>query len=389
MDVVYLLGCALGVAIVCMLLSLWNVKKWPGSHGARHVLEERARAKTELRLRGGNSQRNSEIGHNIPSPDTLERKFYPRRDSSRSSSQTLDSKAHLVVGNGPAMNDFMFQKPATNFIRPKLSLSKQNTSRASRGYSVYSINDAKRPPARQNSSSFMAQVPTLTNNDSGQSTPSYNVNGSDLELGERPAHARPAPPQRSMTGLTRVVSTSLGAGTYLSRHRSHGDQDAQANTRLSMQRSLRAPAGPRAIDPTHGRTSPSKVGDLTRSTGTRDLAQQAMLDPQTSSSDQSSGTRGRSPDGSSALVSSGGSSHSHSSGPRPMPSYSEGHAPSETLSQQHGSTMEHPLLPRAPASAGRSRPMAYYERSDVADGSSQAHHFTHLLEQPQARQYGR
>lgn len=378
LDAIILIGVALAFALVCMGISIWNVR-YPSLRG-RTVMEERARARTELRLRGA-GRPVSDQGMATSNGDHKSRRgIVP---SSTHSSQTMDSKTHLVTGNGVTGNEMFFQKPS-NQVRPKLAHN--DNSRASRGYSVYSKSDIPRRPT-SNSISSMLAVPTLpamqhTNSaGSSGSTPSSSNNSREQE---RLAHARPQLASRATNNsISSRISTSLGRGTNLVRHRSLERRSTEYNG--NGRRVNRAPKGPRPIDASYGpegRASPTKgpMGDfLKRSDGMTDLYR-AHSDPRSSSrrNSLSSSPATYSGDASGAATPQRGSA-----------AYFDGASSDD--GGYNTPPLQHPLLPRTPPYAEqRSRPLAYYEASEGGDGhsSSAAQHFTRLLDSPQPQHNG-
>lgn len=342
LDAILLIAVTLGVALMCVLLSVWNIRF---ASGSRTVMQERARARTELRLRGAGRRDLS---------DRTDRKGR-QGISSTHSNGTVDSRSQLISGT---MASDALRKP--KYVGPKVSSDRP--SRASRGYSVYSKYDSPRPgPTHQPSMASILAVPLLPGalNDSGSesSVPTTPFGH------QKPMYGRPNVSAGHVPYSYRN-STTVGRGTDLSRNRS---LDKQNEYYPGKGRNKAMP--PRPVD-SHGlgRSSPSKPTtttiDMPRSRGMYDL-QRSITDPIDGAGSNYSTSRSVSPSRFQANAGYFDGSHSGSG------------------SEEGYSTppIQHPLLPRSPPTAEqRSRPLAFY---DTTENEIVSNHTTGLLHSPQ------
>lgn len=229
LDAIILVIVALGFAFLCFCYTLINAC-WARAGGSI-VLEERARAKTELRLRGATRR----VGSTTP-PETP---ISPRTDATRRS-KTEMSMVSSTSSNVKLLNGA--QRPAiTSYNRsssygPKIDPSRR--SRSSRTLSMANV----RPDARPSIPTMLAipQLPATTgfqNPSTGSLVSSGGTSsGNSNENGQR----RPRGP-RSPDRLNR--SSTVGRGTDLSRNRSLKEQAAPPHV------------NPQAVDPAYASRS--------------------------------------------------------------------------------------------------------------------------------------
>lgn len=228
LDAILLVGVALISALCCLILALWNICV-PSLSGTREVREERARAKTELRLKGAGG-----VGSGGHSPTRMlgEKKG---QISIEGETTTNDSDSR-IASSAPSRFD---RVPG-----PRIAPNMARSVRASRGYSTYSKHDiASRPSYSQERSLSMLAVPALpaAYND-GNSSPSRS-SGSVATSSSPPLpwHARPSSQERSKSfgSHARRISTTVGRGTDL-----YSKRSKRATAR-------NVHVNPQSIDPTY------------------------------------------------------------------------------------------------------------------------------------------
>lgn len=232
-DAILLVGAGLVAALLCLCVALWNVYA-PNASGTRRVREERAQAKTELRLKGGG------VGTGTTSPTRvmMEKKRHQSNGTAATDYLSVDSHSKLM-NNQPLPGGRFGPKIATNFPR---------NSRAARGYSSYSKSDF--PSLGKNSTSMLA-VPTLSSNAAADnaSLPGSSTSSGSGSNSHAPYYARPGGLQdrglsyNSQTSQTRRVSNTLGRGVDLNVNRSR-----KISTKTIH-------VNPAAVDPTYSKSS--------------------------------------------------------------------------------------------------------------------------------------
>jgi len=242
LDAILLIGVALVAALFCLCLAIWNVYV-PNHSGSRMIREERARAKTELRLKGGGVG-----GATSPSPTRMVTEKKPRQHQQSIGTTeiiSIDSHSRLVSNS-----------PRTNSDSPKIAQkSSGRPTRASRGYSSYSKYDVAAMTKGEGLETHLSMlaVPTLpTSYSDNASSHSLSSGSASISPPPVPWHARPQYQDRSQSfhsfaGHNRRISTTVGRGTDLNRNRS----------KKSMSRKIHV--NPQAVDPTYsnlGRLSP-------------------------------------------------------------------------------------------------------------------------------------
>lgn len=220
-DVILLVGAGLVAALFCLCLALWNIYA-PNTSGSRRIREERAQAKTELRLKGAGGSNNSSRGTSSPTRNMMEKK---RGHNSHATTVTdflsVDSHTKLVPTSA-----------ANTSVRfgPRVAPNAGRSSRASRGYSSYSKHDVQSlSKINRIDSVTMLAVPRLSSNnnnaDSSSSSRSISSGSANGGTSGAPWHARPSGLQdRSQSYNSpqhnRRISDSIGRGIDLNRNRS-------------------------------------------------------------------------------------------------------------------------------------------------------------------------
>ncbi|PWN93692.1 hypothetical protein FA10DRAFT_264306 [Acaromyces ingoldii] len=223
LDAIILIVVALGFAFMCMCYTLVNAF-WSRA-GGRIVLEERARAKTELRLRGATRRAGSTSPPDTPHPTNADGTRRSRTEMSIVSSASSNTKL-LSGAQRPAISSYN----RTSSYGPKIDSSRR--SRSSRTYSAANA----RPDAQPSMSSMLAipQLPGSTNyNPSTGSLSSGTSSGNSNGNGQR----RPRGPRADSDRVNR--SSTVGRGIDLSRNRSLKERAAPPHV------------NPRAVDPTY------------------------------------------------------------------------------------------------------------------------------------------
>lgn len=361
LDLILLIGVAMGFAIVCLILAIVNTKR-PVVGGSKLITEERARAVSELRLRGAGKR------------FMVEKKGRNTMQSTVSSvtANTVDSKSQLLPLGTPQQE--MIQQRQFGVAGPRLA--NDRGSRASRGYSFYQkgaipVSDYAPPrrPTVQRSllSSSSMQVPILpaaqldTGSESSSITAISPPIGTDAYRPTRssylhapnqiggprplPSYARPSM-QRAQSsyarttpsGHQRISSTTVGRGAS-SIHRN----SARPYSRTDL------PLPPQIIDPALG-YSPDRSSPRGKLSGRAELYR-SNTDPRDSVPNSRRNSFSASPVRNSSYF-DGSGSDSHSNSNENFASVSHGPTPPASITT-------HPLQPRS--QLPRTRPLAMYD----------------------------
>jgi hypothetical protein len=208
LDAIVLVGAAMGMALICFLISLYKMKT-PNTSGTRRVREERAQAYTELRLKGGGV---SPGGSGSPTRNMIEKKRHQSNGTTGTEYLSTDSHSKLVSN-----------MPPPGRYGPKVATDYPRNSRASRGY-VY-----KQKMGPMNTSSMLA-VPTLSSNAVAPdyASPPGSSAASSTSHSQWQQH-RPAPLQDRSHSYgfqnQRVSSQTIGRGVDLNNNRSRNSKN--------------------------------------------------------------------------------------------------------------------------------------------------------------------
>jgi len=232
LDAIVLVGAGLGMALICFLISLYNMKT-PNLSGSRRVREERAQAYTELRLKGGGV---SPGGSGSPTRTMIEKKRHQSSGTTATEFQSVDSHSKLVTNMNPP--DRFGPRVATDF---------PHNSRASRGY-VF-----KQKIGPMNSSSMLA-VPTLSSNATAAdySSPPGSSAASSASHSQWQQN-RPPPLQDRSHSYShqgqRNSSQTIGRGVDLNNNRNRNSKNMSIHL------------NPQSVESSHQGRSPSESHD--------------------------------------------------------------------------------------------------------------------------------
>lgn len=242
LDAILLVGAGLVAALLCFCLALWNIYA-PNASGSRRIREERAQAKTELRLKGagggGGGSNNSSRGTISPTRNMTEKKR-GRHSQGTTTTDFLSVDSHTKLVPHSSANTSVR-------LGPRVAPHAGRSSRASRGYSSYSKHDVQSlSKANRIDSVTMLAVPTLPQHNNADSSSSRSISSGSANGGVIPSapwHARPSGLQDRAHSYNsqhnRRISDSVGRGIDLNRNRSLKNY------------SNRIHVTPQAVDPTY------------------------------------------------------------------------------------------------------------------------------------------
>lgn len=212
LDAIILIGFGLLAALICFFIALWNVYL-PQRSGSQELRDERARAKTELRLKGGK-------GGNPISP--IMRNVVEKKHSHFVGADVVEpQQSTSKIDQAPA-----YKTPRDRPSGPRVAPDASNAraSRAFRGYNADSKYDNQTPSTGSSTPASLLALPVLPgayfDNQSTPSTSSLSAATPPIP-GALPWQIRPSQDQNrsQITHTRQFSSSSIARGIDLDRKR--------------------------------------------------------------------------------------------------------------------------------------------------------------------------